>query len=233
MVLAFSDFLDQDYFIPKKIFEDNGFVVDTLSTELGVAKSLTGVETKVNVLYSDIKTTDYKAVVFCGGPGMCKQDLNQNYLDLSKAFNSDNKIIGGICFGGKILATSGILKDKKASIPDKFSDFLKQEGITYVKNELVVDGNIVTAPEPPFNKEFAQAIVDLLNKQQEWLENRLLNFRSLFLNNRRYKLSILKRKEHGVAKDLFFIYVFMLQLNVLPSLRIAKIAVFVVFLLYD
>jgi len=165
MVLAFSDFLDQDYFIPKKIFEDNGFVVDTLSTELGVAKSLTGVETKVNVLYSDIKTTDYKAVVFCGGPGMCKQDLNQNYLDLSKAFNSDNKIIGGICFGGKILATSGILKDKKASIPDKFSDFLKQEGITYVKNELVVDGNIVTAPEPPFNKEFAQAIVDLLNKQ--------------------------------------------------------------------
>lgn len=165
MVVAIKDFLDQDYFVPKKIFQDNGYTVDTLSTEKGKAKSMMGKEAEVNVLFSDIKTSDYEAIVFCGGPGMCQQDLNKDYLSLSQTFNSENKVIGGICFGAKILATSGILKDKKASVPDKFADALEKAGGTYVKNDLVIDGKIVTAPEPTFNRDFSQAIIDLLNKK--------------------------------------------------------------------
>lgn len=165
MVIAFKDFLDKDYFEPKKIFQDNGYTVDTLSTEKGKAKSVAGKEADVNVLAGEIKSTDYQAIVFSGGPGMCEQDKNQDYLNLAKTFNSENKVIGGICFGGKILSSSGILKDRQASIPDKFAESLKKEGGTYVKNDLVVDGNIVTAPEPTFNQGFAQAIIDLLNKK--------------------------------------------------------------------
>ena len=53
MIIAFKDFRDAEYFVPKEIFEKAGAEVKTVSDKLGTAIGADGGDTKVD-LYSKI-----------------------------------------------------------------------------------------------------------------------------------------------------------------------------------
>ncbi len=72
MIIAFQDFRDEEYFIPKKILEDSNIKVFTVSDSLGKAIGKLGGEAEVDILLEDLKIEDYDGVLCIGGSGAAK-----------------------------------------------------------------------------------------------------------------------------------------------------------------
>ncbi len=69
MVMAQNGFRDEEYEVPKSLFEKAGFEVVTASSEKGIAKGKLGAEVKVDLSFDEVNIRDYEAIVFVGGPG--------------------------------------------------------------------------------------------------------------------------------------------------------------------
>ncbi|MCG2808957.1 MAG: DJ-1/PfpI family protein, partial [Candidatus Portnoybacteria bacterium] len=63
MVIAFSDFKDEEYFIPREIFERAGVEVATVSNKSGMARGVSGAEVAVALKLDNLEVADYDGVV--------------------------------------------------------------------------------------------------------------------------------------------------------------------------
>lgn len=168
MVIAFREFRDEEYFIPKRIFETAGFEVVTVSSSLGKAIGKLGGETDVNLLLENLRPGDFEAVLFIGGPGAANYIDNETCHQIARETIEQEKVLGAICIAPAILAKAGVLKDKKATVWSSPLDksavkILKNSGTDYQEEPVVVDGKIVTAQGPFAAKSFAEAIIKELS----------------------------------------------------------------------
>ncbi len=167
MVIAFQGFRDEEYFVPKEILESAGVEVKTASTKLGIALGDDGGEARVDFLISEVKPENFNAVIFVGGPG-CLQDLdNDDSYRLARETVFQKKILAAICIAPVILARSGVLKEKKATVWTSPLDttpikILKDNGAEYIDKNVVRDGKIITANGPSAAEEFSQKILENL-----------------------------------------------------------------------
>lgn len=167
MVVSFDDFRDEEYFIPKEIFEQAGFEVETTSLQKGIAKGILGGEAVVDLIVEDVQVIKYEAVVFCGGSGMAEKLDNEMFQNLAKNFNKENKLITAICAAPALLAKAGILKDKEATVWSSalnkdYIEILKEKGVIYKDESVVISGQVVTANGPEAAKKFGETIIRLL-----------------------------------------------------------------------
>jgi protease I len=167
MVVSFDDFRDEEYFIPKEIFEQAGFEVETTSLQKGIAKGILGGEAVIDLIVEDVQVIKYEAVVFCGGSGMAEKLDNEVFQNLAIDFNKENKLITAICVAPALLAKAGILKDKEATVWSSalnkdYIEILKEKGTTYKDESVVISGQVVTANGPEAAKKFGETIIRLL-----------------------------------------------------------------------
>jgi len=170
MIIAFREFRDEEYFIPKQNLEIAGAKITTVSSSLGTAIGKMGGDARVDLTLDNLEVNNYDAVLFIGGPGAVK------YMDDSKAHQiaqgtlSNGKILGAICIAPTILAKAGVLEGKRATVwfsnMDKSAvKILKEEGAIYKEEPVVVDGKIITANGPQSAREFAQAVTGGLTEK--------------------------------------------------------------------
>ena len=169
MIVAFRDFQDEEYFVPKGILEGAGAEVKTASNEKGVAMGGDGGEVKVDLLVSEINPDDFDAMVFIGGSGCLGALDNEESYRVAKETVSQNGVLASICISPVILAKAGVLEGKKATVwsspMDKSSiGILEENGAIYQSDPVIVDGKIITASGPPAAKEFGEAIVEVLTE---------------------------------------------------------------------
>lgn len=167
MIIAFKDFRDEEYFVPKEILEGAGAEIKTVSNQTGEALGVDGGEAKVDLLIDNLNPADFDAIVFIGGSGCLKELDNENSYKAAKEAVSQQKVIAAICISPVILAKAGILKGKKAAVWSSSLDkspirTLKDNKATYQDDEVVIDGKIVTASGPSAAEKFAEAIIELL-----------------------------------------------------------------------
>ncbi len=169
LIIAFRDFNDEEYLIPKQALEAAGFKIITASDNLGKAIGSYGNETKVDLLLKDLKIKDFIALIFIGGSGSAKylEDPSAHRLALEAVLAK--KLLGAICIAPAILAKAGALKDKKAtvwssSLDKSFINILKKQGAEYLPKPIVIDNKIITASGPTMAKLFAAEIIDKLQK---------------------------------------------------------------------
>jgi len=170
MVVALKDFRDEEYFIPKEVLEKAGFSIDTTSTEKGIAVGSQGSEAVIHIGMDEINLENYKAVVFCGGSGMANELENQDFHKLVKDFYQNDKVVAAICISPVLLAKSGILKGKKATVwssalDKSFIKVLEENGAIYQDSPIVIDNKIITANGSDAAEEFGKAIKELLSNQ--------------------------------------------------------------------
>lgn len=164
MVIAFQDFRDEEYFIPKSIFEGEGARVITVSTQQGKALGTYGGTTNVDITLDELQAGDIDALVFIGGSGSAAFMDEPLAHRLLQDVVVQNKIVGAICIAPAILAKSGVLKGKKATVWSSQMDksavrILEKEGAEYQKLPVVIDGRIITADGPSSARKFAEAVV--------------------------------------------------------------------------
>lgn len=161
MVVAPKDFRDEEYFEPKKIFENKGYRVLTATLNHGECYGMLGGKVKAELNLADINIADFSAVVFVGGGGSEIFFQNNHALALAKDAYNQGKIVAAICIAPMILANAGILKGKKATIWSGMKRDLEKFA-SYTGKDLETDGKIVTASGPAAATRFAEAIVGLL-----------------------------------------------------------------------
>ena len=170
IVIAFRDFRDAEYFVPKEILEKAGVKIITVSTKLGMSIGADGGDTEVDLLVKNLNVANFDAVVFIGGPGCLQYLDNENSYKVARETIEKNKILGSICVSPVILARAGVLKEKRATVWSSPMDrgpvrILKENGVIYEDKDVVVDGKIITANGPGAAEEFGQKLVDLLTNQ--------------------------------------------------------------------
>lgn len=168
MVIAMVDFRDEEYFIPKSIFEQAGFAARTASGEQGRAIGVFGGVADVDLETNEVKPADFNGLIIAGGEGMAKMADSAELRELAREFAKQNKIIGAICIGPAVLAKAGILAGKKATIYASDMDksavkILQENNAQYVDEPVVVDGNIITANGSQSARKFAEKIVEAMN----------------------------------------------------------------------
>ncbi len=161
MIVAPENFKDEEYFIPKEIFENYGAKVITASSTEH-PRSVGGKSITSNVLISEIDIEEYDAVVFSGGPGANVYFDNEDAHRIVKEAYEKNKIIAAICISPSILANAGILKGKRATAFPSEAENLKSKGAIYTGEAVTRDGNIITGRDPTAAREFAEEIVKAL-----------------------------------------------------------------------
>lgn len=163
-IIAKSNFRDEELSIPKKLIEKR-HSVEIASLTKGIAIGLLGMKVNVDISLEEAlrKINEYDAVVFVGGPGAQEYYKNEKALSIARNAFNFGKIVAAICIAPGILANSGVLKGKKATIWNgKFIDILKKNGAIHIDKSVVVDGKIITANGPAAAEEFGKAVLKAL-----------------------------------------------------------------------
>ncbi|MDR3124869.1 MAG: DJ-1/PfpI family protein [Endomicrobium sp.] len=158
-ITAPNTFRDEEYYKPKEVLENANIEVVTASTKIGELTGKFGFKTVSTLLIGDIIPNNFNAIVYIGGAGSSAFFDNEKALNLAREFFKLNKVVASICIAGVILANSGILKDKKATVFVDGKDTLINKGATYTAAPLEIDGNIITANGPDIAEDFGKAIL--------------------------------------------------------------------------
>lgn len=168
LIIAFREFRDEEYFVPKEIFKKEGITVITVSNCKGKAIGKMGGEADVDLLIKDLKAEDFNAIIFIGGPGAFDYFENEDCHKIIKKAVLLKKILGAICIAPAILAKAGVLKGKNATIWSSVMDksgikILEGMGAKFIKKDVVVDQKIITASGPEAAENFSKKIIYGLN----------------------------------------------------------------------
>jgi protease I len=164
MVIAKENFRDEELFVPKKMFEENGIKVTVASTVTSTVTGMLKGKIKPDVLLNDVEVEDYDAVVFVGGVGAQMYYDDETAHNIARDAAEQDKVLSAICIAPNILAKAGVLKDKNATCWD--SAILKEMGAKHQRENVVTDGKIITANGPDAAGEFAEAILKTLSDKK-------------------------------------------------------------------
>lgn len=168
VVIAPKNFRDEEFSTPVEIFKKSGIKVDVASTTTSPAVGMLGMKVKPDLSLKDVEIGKYDALVLVGGQGVVESGLPDNKIlqDIIKKASFENKVVAAICLASRILAKAGVIKDKiMTAWRDMDSiEMIETAGGTYIREPVVVDGNLITADGPVSSRIFAESIIDVLTR---------------------------------------------------------------------
>lgn len=136
-------------------------IVEVSVTDTKHVTGATGQTVVADSLLTDIDPTDAEWIIMPGGqPGADNLHSSQKVNKIIKNQYERGGKIAAICAGpAVVVAPTGILKGKKATCYPGLGNMIESEGGTYVKEPVVIDGNIITSEGPGTTLMFAKAII--------------------------------------------------------------------------
>lgn len=166
-ILSEEGFEQEELTSPKDALESAGARVDIISPKQGKIKAWNhtdwGIEVPVDKHIDAADPAEYDALVLPGGVlNPDKLRRNEQAVSFVKAFMESGKPVAAICHGPQTLVETGLLKGRTmTSFPSVQTD-LKNAGASWVDQEVVHDGNLITSRKPAdlnaFNKELIQTL---------------------------------------------------------------------------
>ena len=117
----------------------------------------------VDLPVGQARVEDFDMLVLPGGTlNADALRLDEDSVELVKAFFAADKPVAAICHAPWILAQAGLAKGRRLTSFASTEVDLKNAGADWVDEEVVVDGNLITSRDPgdleAFNREIAQAL---------------------------------------------------------------------------
>lgn len=166
MVVAQQNFRDEEFLEPRQTLEAAGHRVIIASTVQGPCVGSGGTRVSATVALYEVRADRFDGVIFVGGPGARSlfddTEAHRVAVELSRA----GRLVGAICIAPVILARAGILVGRKAAVFPGERDAMLARHAMPVKQDVVVDGKVVTASGPRYATAFGEAVVTVLALQR-------------------------------------------------------------------
>lgn len=168
-IISADGFEQSELLEPKKALELAGAEVQIISIKAGSIKGWDkkdwGQSVDVDAVIADVNPEDYDALMLPGGvlnPDKLRQD--ENVVEFVTTFLKSGKPIAAICHGPQTLIETGLLKGRKMTSYSSIKSDLKNAGVEWLDQEVVVDQGLVTSrtPEdlPAFNKKMIEEFAE-------------------------------------------------------------------------
>jgi protease I len=162
MIIAPTNFRDEELLRPKEILEKAKANVTIASKGVKTAKGMLGSSVSVDLDLSQVNVKDYDAIVFVGGTGAEVYFNDSKALKIAKEAYEQGKVVAAICIAPSILANAGILEGKQATAFPSEASNLEANGARYTGEAVTIDGKIITAKGPEAASQFGNAIAKVL-----------------------------------------------------------------------
>lgn len=164
IIIAKSGYQDIEVEETRRGLAGAGFNVVIASGEIGLCQGKLGGQERSTVALRDVKLRTYDRIAFIGGPGAKTLLKTPDAHRIAREAALAGKALGAICIAPCILAVSGVLKGKKATVwngDGLQAQFLQEHGAIYTGEHVTVDGRIITADGPPAAEEFGKRLAQL------------------------------------------------------------------------
>ena len=156
---------------PKKALEKAGATARIVSPSKGKVKGWNhtewGDELPVDVPLGQARADEFDALLLPGGvmnPDRLRR--NPEAQRFVKAFFDTGKPVAAICHGPWTLIDAGVARGRKMTSYETIQTDLKNAGVEWTDQEVVVDGNLVTSRKPDDIPAFNRAIVEVFAKAE-------------------------------------------------------------------
>jgi protease I len=168
LIIAEHDFQDIEFAHTKDELEKSGIQITVASKSKGRKIGVLRTLAEATVSFKELRIDNYDAVIFIGGGG-AEQYLNDKEIfKIIQDSMKKGKIVAAICIAPLILANSGILQGKNATVWDsgdgKTAAKLQMKGVKFINEDVVTDDNIITANGPGAARDFGKTIAKALLK---------------------------------------------------------------------
>ncbi len=166
LIVAGVGFQSREYMDTKTVLLSAAFDVVTASDLPGEALADDETRTPVDLILEKVDVSQFDGIFVIGGPGALQHLDNQESNRILNEAMILQKVYGAICIAPRILARAHVLIGKKATGWDEDNELAQifvQNNVEYVREPVVIDGNIITARDRSVAKDFGDAIIALCN----------------------------------------------------------------------
>jgi protease I len=165
-IITAANFQDEEFIYPYYRLLEEGLSVEVATPDKAPVHGKYGVPARPTMDTKDLKADDFDLVLLPGGfEAPDRLRIRKEVLGFVKDMYEAKKIVAAICHGPWICVSAGIMKGRRATAYISIADDLRNAGAAYVEEDVVVDGNLITAPHYRNNPEFMRAVVNALKKR--------------------------------------------------------------------
>ena len=161
-VLAENLYQEMELWVPYYRLKEEGADVKIVAPEKKTYESKNHYPVTADIAASEVSAKDFDGVVIPGGYAPDLMRRHKAILDLVKGCFEQGKPVAAICHAGWVPISAGIMKGKRATCVSAIKDDLVNAGATYLDQEVVVDGKLVTSRTPADLPAYLPAIIAAL-----------------------------------------------------------------------
>ncbi|MDQ3067746.1 MAG: type 1 glutamine amidotransferase [Actinomycetota bacterium] len=155
---------------PWKAVEQEGWTPELVSIEPGTIQGFNhydkGDTFDVDATVEEASADDYDALVLPGGVGNPDTlRLDENAIAFVRGFFDQGKPVAAICHAPWTLVEAGVVRGKTLTSWPSLQTDIRNAGATWVDEEVVRDGSLVTSRKPDDLPAFNRALVELFRSQ--------------------------------------------------------------------
>ncbi len=164
-VLVEQQYQEMEVWYPVYRLREAGCEVVLVGPEAGKTyPSKLGYPAKADASAEDTSADRFHAIVIPGGFAPDYIRRSEPMLKLVRDLSAQGKPVAAICHGPWVLCSTTALKGKKVTCFHSIKDDVTNAGGTYVDQEVVIDGNVITSRTPDDLPAFVVAIIEQMQK---------------------------------------------------------------------
>lgn len=162
-IIVAQNFQDEEFVYPYYRIMEEEWRVDVATPTGQDMMGKYGVPARATMSTNDLKASDFDCVLLPGGfESPDRLRICPEVLQFVREMDEAGKLVAAICHGPWILISAGVVKGRKVTGYMSIADDLKNAGAVYVEEDLVIDGNLISAPHYRDNGPFMKAVIDAL-----------------------------------------------------------------------
>jgi len=161
-ILVEDAYQELELHYPRLRFLEAGATVQLLGTGKKSYASEKGYGAEADSDVSDVDPNDFDAVVIPGGMAPDKMRRNRAMVDFVRSMNKLDKPVAWICHAGWMAVSADIIRGRRVTSFESIRDDMINAGGTWVDEEVVVDGNLISSRTPPDLPAFCRTLIKML-----------------------------------------------------------------------
>jgi protease I len=163
VIIVAQNFQDEEFVYPYYRVLEEGFHLDVATPGGQNMVGKYGVPARATMATDNLKASDFDCVILPGGfESPDRLRIRPEVLRFVREMTEAGKLVAAICHGPWILISAGVVKGRKITGYMSIADDLKNAGAQYLEQDLVIDGNLISAPHYKNNGEFMKAVIGAL-----------------------------------------------------------------------